>query len=112
MSVYNRSASYRVYTLHIDYNNELVGVLKKNGNSVELPFKVGVSGDSIDLDNAFFLNSTECLVVLAGRILDTDLVSISFDVFSRMKYSYKLGLLLALLPDEYRRKNYRNVGDF
>ena len=112
MGVYNRSASYRVYTLHIDYNNELVGVLKKNGNSVEIPFKVGVSGDSIDLDNAFFLNSTECLVVLTGRIPDSDLVSISFHVFSRMQYSYKLGLLLALLPDEYRRENYRNVGDF
>ncbi len=103
---------YTVYTLHIDYSSRLVGVLKTGETSVELPHKDRVPGDSIDVGNAFFLNSKECLVVLTGRIPDSGLVSISFDIFSRMKFSYKLGLLLALLPDEYRREKYRNVGDF
>jgi len=112
MGFYDRRAYYRVYTLHIDYSMRLVGVRKTGENSIELPYENRVFGDSIDEDNAFFLNSEECLVVLAGRIKRSDLVPMSFDVFSRKKYSNKLISLLALLPDEYRRENYRNVGDF
>jgi hypothetical protein len=112
MGFYDRRAYYRVYTLHIDYSRKLVGVRKTGENSVELPYEDRVFGDSIDVGNAFFLNSKECLVVLAERIQRTDLVRMSFDVFSRSKFSSKLISLLALLPDEYRREDYRNVGDF
>ena len=44
MGVYNRSASYRVYTLHIDYNNELVGVLKKMEIQLSSPLRLGYWG--------------------------------------------------------------------